>query len=210
MRADHNFPHGQHGGPLLAEEGISYINIATIPPLKPPSHLPTVTPLFTPPQICGKGRQWHIWPHILLTRSSACHSDHSYGLFKSTGTSMEDVYPSKWARFCDSFRNKAHDIAEGLSASQASAANARWRKWAEFCWDMALDPLLVPYRDLVPILNTFVRQYRAGSLASIGYQVRSCTVEDAIRFIFRMLSYMGYPYPCLTSQGKQNIWLLVE
>ena len=71
---------------------------------------------------------------------------------------MEAVEPSKRARLCNSFCAAAHDISEGVSASRFAAANGNWKKWAKFCQYMALDPLLVLYRDLVPIFNNFVRQ----------------------------------------------------
>ena len=42
---------------------------------------------------------------------------------------------------------------------------------------MALDPLPILYRDSMPILNTFVRQYQIGDLAPSRHQVRYHTVE---------------------------------
>ena len=74
---------------------------------------------------------------------------------------MEAVDPSKQARFCNSFCAATQDIAEGLSASRSTAADGHWMKWDEFCQEIDLDPLLVLYRDPVPIFNTFVMQYWA-------------------------------------------------
>ena len=68
------------------------------------------------------------------------------------------------------------NISEGLSDSQAAAADGHWTKWAEFCQDVDLDTLLFLYRDLVPILNTFARQYRTGALTPRGRQVQPRTV----------------------------------
>ena len=78
-------------------------------------------------------------------------------------------------------------------------------KWANFCQDTELDPLLVLYRDLVPILSTFARQYWTGALTPSGRQVRSCTVGDAAWSIGQALTAMGAPDPCLTSQGNLYI-----
>ena len=93
----------------------------------------------------------------------------------------------------------ANGIAEGLSASQSAIVYVNWTKWAEFYQDKALDALFVSYRDPVPILNTFARQYRTGSLSPSGHQVRSHTVEDTVQSIGQDLSNMGGPYPHLTS-----------
>ena len=71
---------------------------------------------------------------------------------------MVVVNPSKQYCFCNSFCAAANNIAEGLSASQAAAADGHWMKWANFCQDVVLEPLLVLYWDPVPILNNFVRQ----------------------------------------------------
>ena len=48
-------------------------------------------------------------------------------------------------------------LPKGLSASRAAAADGNWNKWADLYQDLALDPLLILYWDLVTILNTFMR-----------------------------------------------------
>ena len=48
---------------------------------------------------------------------------------------------------------------------------------------MDINPLLILYKDLVPILNNLVRQYRTVSLTPSGRQVQYHTVEDAMRSI---------------------------
>ena len=70
--------------------------------------------------------------------------------------------------------------------------------WDEFCPEMSLEPLLVSYKDLVNILNTYMRQYHTGTLAPRGCQVRSRTVEDYVRLIVQGLAAMGAPEPRLT------------
>ena len=112
---------------------------------------------------------------------------------------MEDLDPSKQYHLFNNFCAMANGIAEGLSASQSAIVYVNWTKWAEFYQDKALDALFVSYRDPVPILNTFARQYRTGSLSPSGHQVRSHTVEDTVQSIGQDLSNMGGPYPHLTS-----------
>ena len=78
-------------------------------------------------------------------------------------------------------------------------------KWAKLCWYVALNPLLVFYRDPLPILNTFARQYRAESLAPRRRQVQSHTFEDAAGLIGQVLVSMEAPDPRLTSQCELDI-----
>ena len=106
-----------------------------------------------------------------------------------------------------SFPTVAQDITKGLSASRATAADGHWMTWSEFCQNVALDTLLISYMDPVPILNTFVRQYRTESLAPSGHQIQSRTVEYAVRLVRQALTAMGDPDPCLTSKGELNIRL---
>ena len=72
---------------------------------------------------------------------------------------------------------------------------------------MVLDTLVILYRYLVPILNTFAIQHQAGDLAPSGRQVRSRTVEDAVKLIGHAITAMEAPYPRLISQSELYIWL---
>ena len=72
---------------------------------------------------------------------------------------------------------------------------------------MAIEPLLILYRDLVPILNTFARQYRTSYLAPSGRHVLFRTVEDAVRSIVQAFAAMGAPDSHLTSQRYLDIHL---
>ena len=58
-------------------------------------------------------------------------------------------------RFWDSFSASTEDIREGLSVGRATTADGHWTKWAYFCARVALDSLLVAYKDPVPILNHY-------------------------------------------------------
>ena len=50
---------------------------------------------------------------------------------------------------------------------------------------MALEPLTILYRGLVPILNAFAIQYRIEIMAPSVHQVQSRTVEESIRMIVK-------------------------
>ena len=106
---------------------------------------------------------------------------------------MEAVDPFKRACFYNSIHAAANNIAEGLSDRQSAAADGNWTKWDELRQDMSLNPVLILYRYLVHILNTFASQYRTKSLTHSGRQVQSCTVEDTIRLILQALTAFGNP-----------------
>ena len=112
---------------------------------------------------------------------------------------MEAVEPSKQARFCNRFRAVAHNIAKGISDSQAATYDGNWTTWAEFFLDVSPDPLLVLYRYPLTILDTFVRQYRTGPLAASRRKVRLCTFDNYICSIGQALATMRAPVLCLTS-----------
>ena len=90
----------------------------------------------------------------------------------------------------------------GIYFIQVSTGNGQWEKWSEFCRDVALNPILVSYQDPMPILNTYVRQYRTGSLAPIIRQVHSYTVEDVVWPIGQDLANMGSPGPASKVKGR--------
>ena len=94
-----------------------------------------------------------------------------YGRFLSPEAVLEVVNSYKRYRLCNSFRAVADEIAEGISASQYTAANRHWTKLAELFQDVSLNPLLVSYQDPVFILNTFARQYQTRALTPSGHQV---------------------------------------
>ena len=94
---------------------------------------------------------------------------------------MEILDPSKQAHLYDSFQVVENGIAKGISASRSVAANGHWKKWAKFFIYVALNPLLVSYRDLVPTPNFFSRKYQTGSLTPSGRQVQYCRVKYAMQ-----------------------------
>ena len=73
---------------------------------------------------------------------------------------MADVDTAARDRFCNTFSSATEDIAEGLSTGRACAADGHWTKWANFCSMVALDPLLIGYKDPVPSVDTYRSEER--------------------------------------------------
>ena len=68
---------------------------------------------------------------------------------------MATADPAKCTSFCDISCSMMYNNIKSLSISRSTAVDGHWDKWDAFCWDTALSPLLVSYRNLVPILNDF-------------------------------------------------------
>ena len=94
---------------------------------------------------------------------------------------MANVDPAAHTHFWDSFSALTEFFREGLSVGRSTAVDGHWIKWSYFCTRVALDPLRVAYKDPVPILNAFARDYRTGKIAPDSQGIRSRTVEDAVR-----------------------------
>ena len=115
---------------------------------------------------------------------------------------MATVEPAAQTRFWNSFRTATEDIREGFSVVRATAADGHCNKWAYFCASVALNHLLVAYKDPVPILNDFARYYRTENITTKIRAVQSRTVEDAVRLIGKAIAMLGAKYPLVTSTGK--------
>ena len=111
---------------------------------------------------------------------------------------MSTVDPATKTRFWDSFSASTEDIREGLSVGQATFANGHWTKRAYFCARVALHPLIVAYKDPVPILNAFARDYQTENIAPNSHAVQSRTVEDAVWSIGQAIAMLGAKDPRMT------------
>ena len=58
------------------------------------------------------------------------------------------------------------------------------------------------YKEPVPILNTFARDYRTGNIAPNSRAVQSITVEYAARSIGQGIAVLGAKDPQMTSTGN--------
>ena len=120
---------------------------------------------------------------------------------------MADVDTAARERFCTNFCASTEDIAKGLSTGRSCAANGHWTKWDNFCSRVALDPLHIGYKEPVPILNTFARDYRTGDIAPTSIPVRSRTSEDTVRSIGQLLVALGLADLRYGKNGKIDIRL---
>ena len=88
-----------------------------------------------------------------------------------------------------------------MYVGRSTAADGHWTKWAYFCTRLALDPILVAYKDPVPILDSFARDYRTGKITPYSRAVRSRMVEDAVRSIGHEITVLEAKDPWMTSTG---------
>ena len=120
---------------------------------------------------------------------------------------MADVDTAARDCFCNTFCAATEDIAKGLSTGRACSADGHWTNWANFCSRVALDPLLIGYKEHVPILNIFARDYRTGDITTTSSPVRSRTAEDAVQSIGQVLAALGLANPRYWKDGKIDIRL---
>ena len=94
---------------------------------------------------------------------------------------MADVDTAARDHFCNTFCAATENIAEGLSKGRACTADWHWTKWANFCSRVALNPILIGYKDPVPILNIFAWDYRTGNITPTSSTVRSYDSKRSTR-----------------------------
>ena len=75
---------------------------------------------------------------------------------------------------------------------------------------MSLHPLLVSYKDPVPILNVFDWDYMTGNIVPKSRAVQSRMVEDSVRLIGQAIAVLGAKNPQMMSIGKINGWLQLQ
>jgi len=90
----------------------------------------------------------------------------------------------------------------GVVPDRAKAADSLWTVWCSFCHDLVIDPELQGIADPIPLLQVFAQRYRTGRLPNRHKQVRSRTVEDALRAVGQTMALMGTPDPRLNTVGK--------
>lgn len=82
-------------------------------------------------------------------------------------------------------------IKHGVTTQRAKAQDKHWDRWDAFCVEHHIDPFLRTFTDPIPILQIFAQRYRDGRLAPSQMQVRSRTVEDAIRAVGQKFARLG-------------------
>ena len=63
--------------------------------------------------------------------------------------------PVKCTPLRDSFCAVAENIGKGLFTRRVAAADGYWENWYMICRYVALKPIIISYRDPVPILKYF-------------------------------------------------------
>ena len=108
---------------------------------------------------------------------------------------------SRRLQFEDDLVAAQREVQQGVSLQRANAASGHWETWAAFCAQLAFDPFLANIEDPVNILQVFAKKYRTGKLAPRGKNVRSRTVEDALRSVGQTFSGVGTSDPRLNASG---------
>jgi len=97
--------------------------------------------------------------------------------------------------------------ATGVAQRSFNSSDNTWHLWTNFCIDLHCDPHLSTLDDPIPLLQVFAHRYRIGTLAPSGAQVRSRTVEGALRTIGQAFASLGCPDPRLQPSGKLDLRL---
>ena len=71
-------------------------------------------------------------------------------------------------------------IAESLSASRVASDDTHWTIWSASCGNVTINPLILLYEYIIPILATFASEYRHCNISASDKNVFSRTVEDAV------------------------------
>ena len=104
---------------------------------------------------------------------------------------MARVNPVQKRRFLRSSRAATEVIVKGLYDSRSASSNTHWTLWSAFCANVTLNPVLLLYKDPIPILATFSAKYHHGNISASGKKVHFLTVEEAFHFIGQALDVMG-------------------
>ena len=86
-------------------------------------------------------------------------------------------------------------------ADRTRAANTHWQLWVDFCTSLAVHPLLADIADPIALQQVFLHRYRTGAIAPSGRQVRSRTVEDALRSVAQTFAALGAKDPRKDAHG---------
>jgi hypothetical protein len=97
--------------------------------------------------------------------------------------------------------------ATGIAAKSQATSDTSWDLWEDFCRDLYCDPYLESVQDPIPLLQIFAHRYRTGEVAPSGAQVRSRTVEGALRAVGQTFATLGFSDPRLQQSGKLDLRL---
>jgi hypothetical protein len=120
---------------------------------------------------------------------------------------VDSCAPAQRDALLHELRNIKQISLTGINAGRTSATDRTWTIWETFCRDLHCDPYLTTLHDPIPILQIFANRYRTGTVAPSGNQVRSRTVEDALRAVGQTFASLGCADPRLQASGKLDLRL---
>jgi hypothetical protein len=97
--------------------------------------------------------------------------------------------------------------AWGVSSSRVHSDRTTWSIWTEFCLDLTCDPFHQSINNPILLLQIFAERYRVETLAPSATQVKSRTVEGALRAIGQTFAALGQRDPRLQPSGKLDFRL---
>jgi hypothetical protein len=127
---------------------------------------------------------------VTLDGSTATHT---FQLAFSTDKTLETLHAAKADALLSDLGLVQEAIKLGVTSQRAKAQDQHWDRWDAFCIGHNIDPFLRTYRDPIPILQIFAQRYRDGRIAPSHRQVKSRTVEDALRAVGQKFARMGTP-----------------
>jgi hypothetical protein len=152
-----------------------------------------------PPLLCPivRPHPWHRQCHgrHLLTSLALVEptTTHIFRLALPTDATLETLHAAKADALLSDLGLVQEAIKLGVTAQRAKAQDKHWERWDAFCLEHHIDPFLKTYRDPIPILQIFAQRYRDGRIAPSKMQVKSRTVEDALRAVGQKFARMGAP-----------------
>lgn len=93
-------------------------------------------------------------------------------------------------------------IRSGVTHKRTREHDAHWVRWSDFCHSINVDPFLRTHDDPVPLLQIFAQRYRDGRIAPSNRQVKSRTVEDAVRAVAQAYTSLGAKDPRKDAHNK--------
>lgn len=114
---------------------------------------------------------------------------------------LHQMWPWKWSK---PYHQR---YFPGDSQQQASANDATWNRWQDFCSNLDIDQTLQDIPDFILSLQVFPHQYHGGDISPSKTPAHRKMVGDAIQAIGQMLANMGYSDPHLLPSGKLNFHL---
>ena len=190
----------QYAHSVLATERLDHYNGTSRVPATPAVNTPTSSSLrrnVRPFARGGKLYRRFLFPFLASYRHSIPHTTY---FAIPTGRALDTLPTAKANALSADISAVQATFRSGITAQRASAHDKHWDRWTEFLAEHDLQPDNL--QDPIPLLQVFGHRYRDGRIAPSGEQVKSRTVEDAIRAVGQTYASMGAVDPRLNHHGK--------